>query len=102
MNKENVLRITGVVLFVAANALLTMTDAPVEQKYRILSELCEKYLLSHNSWDAPPMNCETELTYLQRRIKKTLQELKDARDNSDISMDEDDRATEDSNSRAEP
>ena len=71
MNKENILRILGVVLFIAANTVLTITDAPIDRRYHILSALCEKYLLSHSEWDVPPNNCEVELTYLQKRVKSS-------------------------------
>lgn len=91
--QSKLIRWGGLALFFIANTLLTITGGSFDEpppKYRpFLSDECRAFLYEHGEYDLPPMNCEEELRYLVRRVNATLKHIRDARNNSDLDVPQD-------------
>ena len=74
-NQKDWLKMVGVGLVVLGNLFLTWLGFSVpSKKTDILSPECETWLVSHDEYTAPPVNCSQQVKYLKRRIDKEVKE----------------------------
>jgi hypothetical protein len=61
----------GVGLIVIGNLLLSLLGIkPQDAPRQLLTKDCENWLLDHDDFTVPPLNCREELRLLQKRLDK--------------------------------